>query len=121
MTKKQNEKKTPSNQKYVSFKFLWLLQTPIVKRKFLTKENFHFIKNHKSYAFVKFLARNIFSTSSQFSVSRPSEAGVVELFLGEAYVNVEVHGSCALPCLPKKAQILARALIERGPGQILAN
>jgi hypothetical protein len=34
--------------------------TPIVKRKILTKENFHFIKNHKSYAFVKFLPQNIF-------------------------------------------------------------
>ena len=71
---------------------------PIEKRKILTKENFHFIKNHKSYAFVKFLPQIFFSTSSQFSVSRPSEAGVVELFLGEAYVNVEVHGFCALPC-----------------------
>ena len=55
-----------------------------------------------------FYLKIFFSTSSQFSVSRPSKAGVVELFLGEAYVNVEVHGSCARP---KKAHILAWALI----------
>ena len=71
--------------------------TPIVKRKILTKENFHFIKNHKSYAFVKFLPQNIFFHIFPIFGESAERSGSGGIVLGEAYANVEVHGSCALP------------------------
>ena len=44
--------------------------SPIVQRKNLTKENFEFIKDHKSSAFVKFLPQNIlFHIFPMFAVS----------------------------------------------------
>ena len=92
MTKKQNEKKKPSHQKYVAYNFSWLLWT-IVKRKFLTKENFDFVEKHKSYAFVKFLPQNIlFPHIPNVRCVGRGKRGFGELFLGEAYVNFEVHG-----------------------------
>ena len=51
----------------MSFEVVML--TPIVKRKFLIKEFFGFIKNHKSYGSLKFLSSEyFFSTSFQCSV-----------------------------------------------------
>ena len=51
VTIKQNEKQ-PLPPMICHFEVLML--TPIVKRKVLIKEIFGFIKNHNSYAFVKF-------------------------------------------------------------------
>ena len=48
----KNKKSPPT--KHMSFEVVML--TPTVKRKILIKEIFGFIKNHKSYASVKFLS-----------------------------------------------------------------
>jgi hypothetical protein len=53
VTKKQKQKKSPPT-KQMSFEVVML--TPIVKIKILIKEIFGFIKNHKSYASLKFLS-----------------------------------------------------------------
>ena len=53
VTKKQKQKKSPPT-KHMSFEVIML--TPIVKRKFLIKEFFGFIKNHKCYASLMFLS-----------------------------------------------------------------
>ena len=52
VTKNKNKKSPPT--KHMSFEVVML--TPIVKRKILFKEIFGFIKNHKSYASLKFLS-----------------------------------------------------------------
>jgi hypothetical protein len=51
--KKQKQKKSPPTE-HMSFEVVML--TPIVKRRILIKEIFGFIKNHKSYASLKFLS-----------------------------------------------------------------
>ena len=53
VTKNKNKKKRPPT-KHMSFEVVML--TPIVKIKILIKEIFGFIKNHKSYASLKFLS-----------------------------------------------------------------
>ena len=53
VTKNKNKKKSPPT-KHMSFEVVLL--TPIGKRKILIKEIFGFIKNHKSYASLKFLS-----------------------------------------------------------------